>query len=268
MSDPKTPVVFVHGLWLHTSSWEPWLQRFTEAGYEPHNPGWPGDQPTVEEARAHPDSAAGFGIDEVVAHYADYLATLSAPAVVVGHSFGGLIAERLLTESHAAACVSIDAAPIKGVINLPPSALKVASIALKNPKNFHGSVALTPDEFRYGFANALTEDEGAELFEHWTIPSPGRPLFEAAVANFVPHSAAKADTKEAERGPLLLIAGGMDHTVPASITKTALKLFGKSPAVTDFHEFDDRGHSLTIDHGWSEVADVALTWLKAQKLAA
>lgn len=260
----RTPVVFVHGLWLHATSWGPWAERFAAAGYDPLTPGWPGEPDTVPAAKATGDDVAGNGIDEIVAHYAEIIAGLGAPPVIVGHSFGGLIAERLLTETRAAAAVSIDAAPIKGIINLPLSALRVASIALRDPRTYRGSVALTPDEWRYGFTNELDDDESAALYDAWAIPSPGRPLFEAAVANFLPHSSADAHVKDADRGPLLLIAGGMDHTVPASITRTSLKLFGKSSARTDFHEFPDRGHSLTIDHGWAEVADVALAWLREQ----
>ncbi|PFG42065.1 alpha-beta hydrolase superfamily lysophospholipase [Isoptericola jiangsuensis] len=265
-STPRRPVVFVHGLWLHADSWTPWVDRYAEAGYAPTNPGWPGDSPTVEETREHPDRVGGHGIDDVVAHHVEIIAGLAAPPVVVGHSFGGLIAQRLLAEGHAAAAVAIDPAPMRGNILLPPSSLKVASVALRNPAHFSGAVALTPDEFRYGFANELADDEAAALYDQWTIPSPGRPLFEDAAANLLPGSPARVDT-HADRGPLLLVAGGMDHTVPPSLTRTAAKLYRKhSPAVTDLIELPDRGHSLTIDHGWAEVADATLAWLKEKGL--
>ena len=260
-----TPVVFVHGLWLHADSWAPWVERYAAAGYDAHAPGWPGDGATVEETRANPDTVGGYGIDEVVAHYVEVLDGLAAQAVVVGHSFGGLIVQRLLTAGHARAGIAIDPAPMRGNILLPPSSLKVAAVALKNPAHYKGSVSLTPEEFRYGFANELSDEEAAELYERWTIPSPGRPLFEDAAANLFPHSAAKVDSKNADRGPLLFVAGGMDHTAPASLTKTSAKIYRRhSDAVTDLHEFPDRGHSLTIDHGWAEVADTTLTWLKEQ----
>jgi pimeloyl-ACP methyl ester carboxylesterase len=155
---------------------------------------------------------------------------------------------------------------MKGVLNLPLSALRVASIALRNPANKSRAVSLTEEEFHYGFGNALTPEESSELFETWAIPSPGKPLFEAAAANFFPHSPAKVDVKDEERGPLLIIGGGHDHTVPASISKSSYKLESKTSAVTDLHVFDDRGHSLTIDHGWQEVADYVLDWLKQQSL--
>jgi pimeloyl-ACP methyl ester carboxylesterase len=181
--------------------------------------------------------------------------------VVVGHSFGGLIAQRLLGQDLAAAAVAIDPAPIKGVLFLPPSALRVASIALRRPASRNQAVSLTAEQFRYGFGNALPAQESGELYERWAIPSPGRPLFEAAMANFVPRSPAKVDTGNKTRGPLLITADGHDHTVPAAISHATRRLYHKSPAVTDLREFPDRGHSLTIDHGWREVAQAVLDWL-------
>src|SRR5215469_7639432 len=254
-------VVFIHGLWLHASSWEPWTELFQTAGYTPLAPGWPGDSDTVEETRSNADQVAGKGIDDVVHHYAQIIRGLDAPPIVIGHSFGGLIAQRLLGQDLAAAGVAIDAAPIKGVLYLPPSALRVASIALRKPANRNAAVSLTPEQFRYGFGNTLPERESAELYERWTVPSPGKPLFEAALANFSRRSPAKVNTGNRTRGPLLLIAGGQDHTVPAAITTATRRLYHKSPAVTDFRDFGDRGHSLTIDHGWPEIAQYALDWL-------
>ncbi len=252
--------------WLHASSWGPWLDLFQEAGYAATAPGWPGDPDTVEEARRNPDAVAGKGIDDVVEHYADIIRGLQAPPVVIGHSFGGLIAQRLLGQDLAAAAVAIDAAPIKGVLNLPVSALRVASIALRKPANRNLAVSLTAEEFRYGFGNALPERESADLYDRWAVPSPGKPLFEAGLANFVPRSPAKVNTANKSRGPLLLTAGGRDHTVPAAITTSTRKQYHKSPAITDFIEFQDRGHSLTIDHGWREVAQAVLDWLGQRSL--
>jgi pimeloyl-ACP methyl ester carboxylesterase len=181
---------------------------------------------------------------------------------VIGHSFGGLIVQRLLGQNLAAAGVAIDAAPIKGVYYLPPSALRVASIALRKPANRQQAVSLTASQFRYGFGNQLSAQESSELFDRWAVPSPGKPLFEDALANFTRQSPAAVDTRNKDRGPLLLIAGGHDHTVPAAITTATRKLYHKSPAITDFREFPDRGHSLTIDHAWREVAQASLDWLR------
>ena len=264
MATERTPVVFVHGLWLHADSWSAWIDTFRAAGYEPSAPGWPGDADTVEEARKQPDRVAGYGIDAVVEHYAAIIG--DSKPIAIGHSFGGLIVQRLLGQNLASAAVAIDPAPIKGVLNLPPSALKVASIALRNPANKKRAVSLTADQFRYGFGNQLSAEDSEALFERWSVPSPGRPLFEAAFANFSRSSPAKVDTANSTRGPLLVTAGGKDHTVPASISHATVKLYGKSSAVTELREFPKRGHSLTIDAGWEEVADAALAWLKERGL--
>jgi len=266
MTQPSRPVVFIHGLWLHATSWDPWVDLFREAGYAPVAPGWPGDSDTVEETRRDPAKVAGKGIDDVVDHYAQIIRGLDAPPVVIGHSFGGLMVQRLLGQDLAAAGVAIDPAPIKGVLKLPPSALKVASIALRRPANRHEAVSLTADEFRYGFGNAVPADESADLYERWAVPSPGKPLFEDAFANFTPRSPAKVNTGNRTRGPLLITGGGRDHTVPLAVSTSTRKLYHKSPAITDFQEFPDRGHSLTIDHGWREVAQYVLDWLRQRSL--
>ena len=266
MSPAGTPVVFVHGLWLHADSWGAWVDLFREAGYSPIAPGWPGDSATIAETRSHPELVAGHGINDIVEHYARIIGGLEAKPIVIGQSFGGLIAQRLLGQDLAPAGVGIDAAPIKGVVYLPLSALRVASVALRNPANRKRAVSLTPKQFRYGFGNAVSAEESAELYERWTIPSPGKPLFEAAMANLSRYSPAKVNTRNATRGPLLLTAGGQDHTVPRAITKSTLRQYRKSPAVTDYREFPDRGHSLALDGGWRDVAGAVLTWLKDHSL--
>ena len=229
-------------------------------------PGWPGDPDTVQEARDNPESIADHGIDDVVEHYAKIIAGMDEKPALVGHSFGGMIAQKLLGQDLAAGAVAIDAAQIKGVLPLPLSALRSTLPVFKNPANRHRAVSLTAEQFRYAFGNAVTEEESNELFERWTIPAPGKPLFEAAAANFDPHSPAKVDSDNASRGPLLLITGGKDHTVPEAVTRSTLKQYRHSEAVTDIVEFPDRAHSLTIDSGWREVADRTLAWLADQSL--
>jgi alpha-beta hydrolase superfamily lysophospholipase len=265
---PGRPVVLLHGLWLHASSWQPWVDLFRAAGYEAIAPGWPGEPPTVAESREAPDLVAGSGIQEVTDHYAGIIAGLERPPVLIGHSFGGMIAEKLLGEGHGAGAVAIDAAQIKGVLPLPLSSLRATLPIFRNPANRHRAVSLTAAEFRYSFGNALPPEESDELHERWTIPSPGRPLFEAAVANLAPRSSAAVETDNADRGPLLLVMGGRDHTVPEAITKATLRQYRHSSAVTDLLEFADRGHSLTIDSGWREVAEAALGWLAEHDLGA
>ena len=264
MTAARTHVVFIHGLWLHASSWGPWTDLFAAAGYAPVAPGWPGDPDTVELARANPESIANHGIDDVTAHYADIIAALPAPPVLIGHSFGGMIAEKLLGQDLGAAAIAIDAAQIKGVLPLPLSSLRSTLPVFKNPANIHHAVSLTAEQFRYSFGNAVPAEESDALYEQWAIPAPGKPLFEAAAANFSLHSPAKVNTGNSGRGPLLLIMGGRDHTVPEAITKSTLKQYRGSDAVTELAEFPDRGHSLTIDSGWRAVADECLSWLAKQ----
>jgi pimeloyl-ACP methyl ester carboxylesterase len=259
-----TPVVFLHGLWLHATSWQPWCELFGERGYVPTAAFWPGEAATVEATRAQPDAQAGQGIEDVTEHIGQLIAGLPRPPVLVGHSFGGMIAEKLLASGIGTAAVAIDAAQIKGVLPLPLSALRSTLPVFRNPANRNRAVSLTTEQFRYAFGNALSPEESDALHERWTIPAPGKPLFEAAAANFSPHSPAAVDTANDARGPLLLVTGGRDHTVPGSITRSTLRQYRHSSAVTDLAEFPDRGHSLTVDAGWREVADACLTWLDKQ----
>ncbi|MFE0920065.1 alpha/beta hydrolase [Streptomyces nigra] len=264
MATSRTPLVLIHGLWLHASSWQPWADLATERGYAPLAPGWPGEAATVAEARRHPEAVAGLGIDDVTDHYAGIIRSLDAPPVLIGHSFGGLIAQKLLGKGLARAAIAVDPAQIKGVRALPPAQLRAGFPVLGNPANRKRSVSLTPAQFRFGFGNALEPAESDALHERFTIPSPGRPLFEAAFAAFTRHSPAEVATRNPDRGPLLLISGQADHTVPDVVTRAAYKLYGDSPAVTELKQFPDRGHSLTVDHGWRAVAEYALDWLDRQ----
>lgn len=266
MSGDRVPVVFVHGLWLHSTSWQPWADRFHDAGFDPVLPEWPGVPGTVAEAREHPESQAGIGIDEVIEHHVRIVAALPSPPVLVGHSFGGLVVQALLGRGLGRAGVAIDPAPIRGVLRLPPAQLRSSFPVLGNPANRKRAVSLTPAQFRAGFGNALPAQESERLHERWAIPAPGRPLFQAALANVTPRrrAATAVDTRRGERAPLLIISGGADRTVPDSVSRATYKLYGRSAAVTEFRRFPDRGHSLTVDSGWSEVADAVLEWLKKQ----
>jgi pimeloyl-ACP methyl ester carboxylesterase len=266
VSDPRTPVVFIHGLWLHATSWRPWMDLFAAHGYEPVAPGWPGEATTVEECRATPEAAADHGIDDVAEHFAGIIATLPAKPVLIGHSFGGLMVEKLMGRGLGAAGVAIDPAQIKGVLPLPLSQLRSTLPVLGNPANLHRAVMLTKKEFKYGFGNELTDEESDELWDTWVIPSPARPLFQAAAANVNPRAQSKVDTANDTRGPLLFISGLADHTVPDVVTRSAFKQYRNSTAITELQQFEGRGHSLTVDHGWSEVADSVLGWLKDKGL--
>jgi len=258
----RTPVVFIHGLWLLPSSWDRWATVFAEAGYAPLTPGWPDDPPTVEEAKAHPEVFAHKTIAQVADHYADVIGQLKAKPAVIGHSFGGLLTQIIAGRGLAAVSVAIDPAPFRGVLPLPFSALKSSSPVLGNPANRNRAIPLTYDQFRYAFGNAVSEDEAQELYKTFSVATPGEPLFQAALANLNPWTEAKVDTKNPDRGPLLIISGGQDHTVPPAIASASYKQQQRNEGVTEFAAFPDRGHALTIDHGWREVADKALAFVK------
>ncbi|MCC6984368.1 MAG: alpha/beta hydrolase [Bauldia sp.] len=260
----RRPVLFVHGLWLHTSSWGAWVDHFREAGYAPLAPGWPGFPDTVEECNQRPELIAGKGVNEVTAHYTGIAGRLSQKPVAVGHSFGGLIVQKLLGEEAVAAAVALDPAPIKGVLPLAFSQLRSAFPVLKNPLNVNKAVPLTRKQFRYAFGNTVSEAESDALYQRWAIPAPGKPLFSGAVANFNPNSPTKVNTRNATRGPLLLTSGGKDHVIPPVTVKVTQWLYRKSPAITERIDFPDRGHSLGIDSRWQEVADKCLAWLRKQ----
>jgi non-heme chloroperoxidase len=257
-----TPVVFVHGLWLLPSSWERWAGLFEEAGYVAVSPGWPDDPETVEEAKEQPEVFARKSVGEVADHFESVISGLERKPAVIGHSFGGLLTEILAGRGLAAVSVAISPAPFRGVLPLPISALRVASTALKNPANYNRAVPLTYDQFRYGFANAVPDDEAKELYEAYSVPGPGKPLFQAAAANLNPWTEAKVDARNPERGPLLIVSSDQDHTVPPAIAKASFKKEKKNPGVTEYVELEGRGHALTIDGGWREVADIALAFVQ------
>jgi pimeloyl-ACP methyl ester carboxylesterase len=257
-----TPVVFVHGLWLLPSSWDRWATVFEEAGFTALTPGWPDDPDTVAEANAHPAVMAHKTVGQVADHFSQIVGALTIRPVVIGHSFGGLLAQILAGRGLASATVAIDPAPFRGVLPLPLSALKSAWPVLGNPANRNRAVPLTFEQFRFGFANAVSEDEAHELYKTYAVPASGAPLFQAATANFNPWTEAAVVTDNPERGPLLIISGQKDHTVPWAIANASFKQQKENPGVTEIVEIPNRGHALTIDSGWREVANTALAFVE------
>jgi pimeloyl-ACP methyl ester carboxylesterase len=255
-------VVFVHGLWLLPTSWDRWAGLFAEAGYAPVSPGWPDDPETVAEANAHPEVFANKTVGAVADHYSEVISGLTRRPAVIGHSFGGLIAQIIAGRGLSAVTVAIDAAPYRGVLPVPVSSLKAGFPVLGNPANRHRAVPLTFDEFRYSFANAVTEEEARHLYATFAVPASGAPLFQAATANLNPWTEAKVDTKNPDRGPLLIVSGEKDNTIPRAISEAAYKLQLKNPGVTEFTEIPGRGHALVIDAGWRDVADTALAFVR------
>lgn len=260
------PVVFIHGLWIHSLSWQPWQELYGERGYETYAPGWPGEADSVAATRADLTRTAGWGVDEITDSYAKILAGLGGQPIVVGHSFGGLIAQKLLGRGLAAAAVAISPAPIKGVRLVPPSLLRSSLPVLSRPGNRRRAVSLTEKQFAYAFGNTLPPAESAELYQRLTIPSPGRPLFEASSANFSRNTPTAVDTTRGDRGPLLFLAAAKDHTVPAGVVRAAHRLYAASSAHTEIFTYAERGHTAPFDHGWRELADDTLVWLARQGL--
>jgi non-heme chloroperoxidase len=258
----KPPVVFIHGLWLLPSSWDKWAQRFEEAGYAAVTPSWPDDPETVDEARAHPEVLAGKTLAQIADHVAEVIRALDMKPVVMGHSTGGLLAQMIADRGLSAATVAIDPGPFRGVLPLPVSSLRSAAPVLVNPRNRSRAVTLTLDQFKYGWANALGDEEASELYDGYHVAAPGVALMQMANANLNPWTEAKLDPANPVRGPLLIIDGEKDHTVPWAIANAAYKRQRRNTAVTEIAKIPDRGHSLTIDHGWREVADSALEFVQ------
>jgi len=258
----KQPVVFIHGLWLLASSWDRWADLFEQAGYSAVKPGWPDDPETVADAKARPEAFARKGVGQVAGHMETVIRGLTRKPAVIGHSFGGLLAQIVAGHGLAAASVAVDPAPFRGVLPLPFSALRAASAALSNPANVNRAVSLSSAQFRFAFANAVDEDEAKQLYESYAVPAPGKPLFQAAFANVNPRTEVKVDTMNPDRGPMLLISGDKDNTVPWAIVNASYKLQKRNPGTTEVVRIPNRGHSLTIDSGWREVAQTALDFIK------
>ena len=257
----KTPVVFIHGLWLLPSSWDRWRTVFEDAGYATLAPGWPDDPNTVDEANRHPEVFAHKTVGQVADHFDEVVTLLTKKPALVGHSFGGLLSQILAGRGVSAASVAIDPAPFRGVLPLPISALKSSSPVLGNPANRGRVVPLTYEQFRYAFANAVTEEEAKELYATYAVPASGAPLFQAATANLNPWTEAKVKTKGPDRGPLLILDGEKDNTVPWAIANASFKRQKRNENVTEIIKVPDRGHALTIDHGWREVAQISLDFV-------
>jgi pimeloyl-ACP methyl ester carboxylesterase len=253
-------IVLIHGLWLTPLCWEKWIEHYKGKGFNVLAPAWPGMEGDIDQVRSNTKPYENLGLNEIADHYDQIIRGLDKPPIIVGHSFGGLITQVLLDRGLGAAGVGISPAPIKGILALPFSALKVASVALRNPANRHKAVTLTPDEFRYGFGNLLSVEESKRAYDRLAIPGPGRVLFQAAVSNFIPNSPAAVHPKSGNRAPLLLMANGKDHTVPAAVTKNTFKIQRKAQSPTELKEYPDRSHYTFAQNGWEGVADDALEW--------
>jgi non-heme chloroperoxidase len=261
----RPPVVFVHGLWLLAGSWDPWRELFESRGYATLAPGWPDDPDTVEEGRRRPELFAGKSVGGITDHVAEAIGRLDAKPAVVGHSFGGLITQKLAGQGLASVSVAIDPGPFRGVLPLPVSSLKAAFPVIGNPANRKRSVMLTYEQFRFAFVNAVPEAEAKELYDAYPVPGSGIPLFQAAFANINPRTEASVDSTTPDRGPMKVISGEKDNTVPWAIANASYKRQRRNASVTEIEEIPGRGHSLVIDSGWQQVAEVALAFIEQHR---
>ena len=255
-------VCFIHGLWMNPLCWEHFQGYFAGLGYNVVAPGWPGHEGDVEEVRrTAPSGLANLGFAEIVSHFEEIVRPMDEQPILIGHSFGGLVVQILLDRGLGVAGVGIDAAPPKGVHRLPVTQLKALGHAIRRPANRHRVIMLTFEQFRYGFANTMSEDEAREAYQRYSVPDTARPLFQSALAAFMKNPPTAVDYGNVSRKPLLLIGGGMDHTVPASVSRSNFHKYRHSTAFTDYHEFADRSHNIIVEKGWEEVAQYARDWL-------
>lgn len=267
-ADGRQPVVFVHGLWLLQNSWERWASLFEDQGFVALTPDWPGDADGTDQARAHPQALAGRMIGELARHHEAIIRRLKRRPAVVGHSFGGALAQMLAANGFSEATVVISPAALRGVLPLPLSALKAAWPALRSPLNRKRAVPLSYEQFAFSFTNAIDEQEGRTLYNQFAVPGPAMPLFQAAFENINPWTELQVDWRSPVRGPLLIMSGERDNIVPTVVARAAYEHQSTNGDVTEFFELADRGHSLIIDHGWREVAQKALTFVQRFSQAA
>ena len=260
MSSEKKTIVLIHGLWMTALCWEHWVELYTGKGHRVIAKSWPGMDGDVEDIRRDPSAIANLGIGEIVDHYQRIIEGLDDMPIIIGHSFGGLIAEVLLDRGFGSAGVAIAPAPVKGIIFLPFTTLRVTFPALSNPANTHRALPLTPEQFHYAFTNTLSEEESLAVYNRYSVPGPDHVLFQGALANFNPNAPTTVNFENDERAPLLLVAGGKDHVSPVAVVKANYRLFGKSSAITDYKEYPDRTHFTLGEQGWEQVAGDALDW--------
>jgi non-heme chloroperoxidase len=254
-------IVFIHGAWLASNSWDRFAAFFAESGYATLAPEWPRKSGDVADLREAAAGVAGLGVEEIVDHYAAIIGALAEPPIVIGHSFGGLIAQILLGRGLGRATVAMDPAAPKGVKRVPLSSLRAAAPAIAHPSKRHGVVELEFEQFNYAFTNTWDPADAREAFERYAVPETGRIFFEDGLANFTLHGPTEVDFDREDRGPLLITVGEHDHTVPPAVAKSNFEKYRHSAATTEFVEFPGRSHLLMAGEGWEEVAQYIADWL-------
>lgn len=254
-------IVLIHGLWMTARSWEHWVPYYEAKGYRVLTPTYPGFEIEVEALRANPQVIADQSVPQVVDHLAEVITALDKPPILMGHSFGGIFTQLLLARGLGAAAAVFDSAPPEGIRVSPPSQARSLFPILRNPRNRRRAAGFTKKEFRYAFANTLSEQDSDAAYARYYIPAPGRWVFDYGLfANYRPgHQETYVDFSR-DRAPLLFIAGGADHIMPASVNRANCRKYSKSPAITDYHEFPGRSHFTCGEPGWERVADLALEW--------
>ena len=260
MSD-RMPLVLIHGAWLSARSWENYADYFGKRGFAVSAPEWPRKRGDVEEIRESADESAGLGVQEIVDHYEELIRASEQPPVLIGHSYGGLFVELLLDRGLGRAGVAMSPAPPKGALVLPFSTLKAAAPALAHPSKWHGVVTLTPEEFTYAFVNTFSEEDAAAAYTRYAVPETGQIFYEGGFANFHLHPPTEVHFQSEDRAPLLIVGATEDHTVPASLAKAQYKHYERSPARTDYLEFEGRPHLHMVAPDWQEVAAAIDSWL-------
>jgi pimeloyl-ACP methyl ester carboxylesterase len=261
MSDTPDTIVLIHGLWMTPRSWEHWIDRYESSGYRVLAPAYPGLEVEVEALRADPSPIEALTVPGTVEHLEGIIRELETPPIIMGHSFGGVLTQILLDHGFGAAGVAIDSVPAEGVKVVPLSQIKATFPVLNNPANRHRAVPFTREQFHYAFTNTLSEEESAQVYERYHIPTPGSWVWGGILANLMPgHQDTWVNFENNDRAPLLFIAGGEDHIMPASVNKSNAKRYEKSSALTEYKEFPGRSHFTVGQDGWEEVADHALTW--------
>lgn len=265
----KAPIVLVHGLWMTPKSWDTWAEYFEAQGHEVIRPGWPGiDDREVADIRNNPAALRGVGLKQIADHYERIIRALPQFAsgqkpIIMGHSFGGLLTQMLADRGLGSAYVGVTPGQPAGITTLPASTVRTAFPILRNPFNRNGASPISKPHFHFTFGNDLTRAESDAIWEEFAVNSYNRVFFEGVAGAFnEKNGVSHVDYDRADRAPLLIITGEIDHVVPPAIGKAIVKKYTStdSPAIVEYKQFPGRTHRIVSQEGWQEVAEYALSW--------